>query len=176
MLAADKRDEAVTRPFTRSVGQDRSRVYPTPSGIRPPLLASGCMARIRVRDAVASLSWCSWWWQVLGSNQRRLSRRFTVRSDLHHHRVSDLPECRQAVSSAATLSAICPCRGLPAADPRGQPRAPSAQHADLPRPQGWSPEGQMNATTEPGHPRTRLYMRSPGPGPRLPLSRVFAGR
>ena len=34
-----------------------------------------------------------WWWQVLGSNQRRLSRRFTDRSCLHLHIAINL--CKQ---------------------------------------------------------------------------------
>jgi len=41
------------------------------------------MARRRVRDAEASLSWHVSWWQVLGSNQRRLSRRFYRQPSMH---------------------------------------------------------------------------------------------
>ena len=76
MLVAQKRPDAASGPASGRSGRDRSRIYPTTSGIRPLLLASGCIAWMRVRDAVASLSWCFVWWQVLGSNQRRLSRRF----------------------------------------------------------------------------------------------------
>ena len=57
-------------------GRDRSRIYPTTSGIRPLLLASCCIAWMRARDAVASLNWRFVWWQVQGSNLGRRSRRF----------------------------------------------------------------------------------------------------
>jgi hypothetical protein len=65
-----------TRPNADQIGGRPSHVYPTTSGRQRLLVASGCMARKLIRDAVASLSWGCPWWQVLGSNQRRLSRRF----------------------------------------------------------------------------------------------------
>ena len=68
--------QAQTRPDMRLTGGDPSHVFPTTSGRKRLLVAVGCMAQSRVRAAKASLSWCVSWWQVLGSNQRRLSRRF----------------------------------------------------------------------------------------------------
>ena len=49
------------------------------------------------------------WWQVLGSNQRRLSRRFTVFRSYSHHIAADLRKRRHSASAAPTLSAICSC-------------------------------------------------------------------
>jgi hypothetical protein len=66
----------LTRPDTVQIGLDPSHVYPTTSGRQRLSVTSGCMTRKRIRDAVAPLSWGFPWWQVLGSNQRRLSRRF----------------------------------------------------------------------------------------------------
>jgi hypothetical protein len=63
-------------PATRPDWREPSHVYPTTSGRRRLLVASGCMAWRRVRDAGASLSWGYCWWQVQGSNLGRLSRRF----------------------------------------------------------------------------------------------------
>ena len=40
------------------------------------LMASSCMYFEQASAAASRLIWCSGWWQVLGSNQRRLSRRF----------------------------------------------------------------------------------------------------
>jgi hypothetical protein len=59
----------------RSVGRS-SHVYPARTGTQRHLVASGygCLGGLEVARAL--LSWCLWWWQVLGSNQRRLSRRF----------------------------------------------------------------------------------------------------
>jgi hypothetical protein len=56
--------------------RDPSHAYPTATGIWPPLVASGCLGWKQVRGTGAPLSWCFVLWQVLGSNQRRLSRRF----------------------------------------------------------------------------------------------------
>jgi hypothetical protein len=54
-----------------------SHVYPTTSGRRRLLVASSCLGCRQVRDAEASLSCTFRWWQVMGSNHRRLSRGFT---------------------------------------------------------------------------------------------------
>jgi len=64
------------RPDVRQTGQRPSHAYPTTSGRQQLSVASGCMTQKHIRDAKASLSWRFSWWQVLGSNQRRLSRRF----------------------------------------------------------------------------------------------------
>jgi hypothetical protein len=47
-------------------------------------------------------------WQVLVSNQRRLSRRFTDRYSPSHHIAYDLRKCCRITFAAPTLSAICP--------------------------------------------------------------------
>ena len=54
-----------------------------------------------------------WWWQVLGSNQRRLSRRFYRPLLPTHHIASELRKCCRMTSAAPTLSAICPCTLAP---------------------------------------------------------------
>jgi hypothetical protein len=91
-----------------------------------------CPLYVRAQLDTVGLSWTQWdlvrskataretgkiqltgyfrrWWQVLGSNQRRLSRRFysTLLSASKYG--LDLHEFRQAPSCGATLSAICPC-------------------------------------------------------------------
>ena len=70
------RNQASTRPDMAAIGHPPSHTYPTNSGTQPLPVASGCMPPTCNRDAIASLSCSFAWWQVLGSNQRRLSRRF----------------------------------------------------------------------------------------------------
>jgi hypothetical protein len=53
------------------------------------------------------------WWQVLGSNQRRLSRRFYSTLLPVSKYGLDLHEFPQVPSCGATLSAICPCPRTP---------------------------------------------------------------
>jgi hypothetical protein len=53
-----------------------SRVYPTTTGSRWRFVASACMWRLPGQGCCGALDWCFSWWQVLGSNQRRRSRRF----------------------------------------------------------------------------------------------------
>lgn len=67
----------IRTPRCRAWGRPRSsRIYPTANGIARPVVASDCIARRRVRDAVASLSRCFWWWQVQDSKLGKRSRRF----------------------------------------------------------------------------------------------------
>ena len=75
---AKPRQLLATGTDTVQIGPDPSHVYPTYSGRQRLSVTSGCMTRKRIRDAVAPLSWGFPWWQVLGSNQRRLSRRFYI--------------------------------------------------------------------------------------------------
>ena len=49
------------------------------------------------------------WWQVLGSNQRRLSRRLYRPLDPTSHMPPDLRFCSRYRPSHPVLSAICPC-------------------------------------------------------------------
>src|SRR5262249_28025038 len=70
------RNRAAAGPMTATWPRRTSRVYPTPSGSRPRFAASGCMRVGEVRMSSSALTWGFDWWQVLGSNQRRLSRRF----------------------------------------------------------------------------------------------------
>ncbi len=98
----------LTRLNTGQTGGEPSHVYPTTSGRQRLLVASGCIARNRIRDAVASLSWGFPWWQVLGSNQRRLSRRFYRPLDPTSHMPPDLQFCSRYRPSHPVLSAICP--------------------------------------------------------------------
>jgi len=51
------------------------------------------------------------WWQVLGSNQRRRSRRFTDHLPWYVHISPDLRLCGRLPASRSCLSAICPCAG-----------------------------------------------------------------
>jgi hypothetical protein len=66
--------------FRRPDRRDPSHVYPATSGIRSLLAASGCMGLEVTRTAPNHITrgqgQFSLVWQVLGSNQRRLSRRF----------------------------------------------------------------------------------------------------
>ena len=66
--------------FRRPDRRDPSHVYPATSGIRSLLAASGCMglevARTAPNHITRGRGPFSLVWQVLGSNQRRLSRRF----------------------------------------------------------------------------------------------------
>src|ERR1700677_735629 len=48
-------------------------------------------------------------WQVLGSNQRRLSRRVFSVNALTHGTASELRKYRNVIRFAVPLSAICPC-------------------------------------------------------------------
>jgi hypothetical protein len=50
LLADQSRIRRVNSLVPVPTRRNRSRVYPTMSGIRPLLLASGCIAWIRVRD------------------------------------------------------------------------------------------------------------------------------
>jgi hypothetical protein len=53
-----------------------SRVYPTATSTRRRFAASDCIREKLAQGRGSTLNWCFGWWQVLGSNQRRLSRRF----------------------------------------------------------------------------------------------------
>ena len=71
------------------------------------------MGRRRVRDAVASLTWRLCWWQVLGSNQRRLSRRFYSPILLFGSYAADLHSCVPRRDLGPPPSAVCPWAGSP---------------------------------------------------------------
>ncbi len=59
-----------------AIGLAPSHEYPTTSRTRLRFVASGCMSQTRGRGTEAPLSCGFDWWQVMGSNHRRLSRRF----------------------------------------------------------------------------------------------------
>src|SRR5689334_19861744 len=70
------------RPRSLTARHERPRSHDIPAAITesaatadPPTLVS-CLRQSKVRVAKATLTWGYGWWQVLGSNQRRLSRRF----------------------------------------------------------------------------------------------------
>ncbi len=56
--------------------QGPSRVYPVTTDKRPLKAASGCTPLKRRRGPEGPLTCCYCWWQVQGSNLRRLSRQF----------------------------------------------------------------------------------------------------
>ncbi len=53
-----------------------SHAYPTTSRSYVRSMASGCTPQTRSRGNVVPLNSAIVWWQVMGSNHRRLSRRF----------------------------------------------------------------------------------------------------
>ena len=66
--------------FGGQTRRDLSHEYPASSGMWRLPAASGCMGLPATRTAPDHVTrgrrLSRWWWQVLGSNQRRLSRRF----------------------------------------------------------------------------------------------------
>jgi hypothetical protein len=75
-------------------------------------------------------------WQVLGSNQRRLSRRFY--STLAPPEPPPAEQCirRLRRACAPPPSAMCPCPRHQGGPSHGQPRTPSAEPPDLRKPAG----------------------------------------
>jgi len=99
--------------FRRPDRRDPSHVYPATSGIRPLLAASACMSLTVTRTTPDHITrgrgQFSLVWQVLGSNQRRLSRRFYSPSLLSEARAADQPIRRSRRRPAPPPSAMRPC-------------------------------------------------------------------
>jgi hypothetical protein len=105
--------------------RDPSHAYPTATGIWPPLVASGCLGWKQVRGTGAPLSWCFVLWQVLGSNQRRLSRRFYRPLPLATRATCQAPPCGAAERRIADNTTGCD------ADPPASLPVPAAAHTGI---------------------------------------------
>ena len=92
---------------------DPSHVYPATSGTRRLPAASGCMARAGTRTTpdqiIKGQGLFALVWQVLGSNQRRLSRRFYRTLLLSESYADDLRLCVPRRDSGPPPSAMRPC-------------------------------------------------------------------
>ena len=99
----------------RRIRRGRSGPYHCSSGPRWPVMTRAdrggpdraLSASRMVSCTRPELGFC--WWQVLGSNQRRLSRRFYRPLDPTSHMPPDLQFCSRYRPSHPVLSAICPC-------------------------------------------------------------------
>ncbi len=92
--------------------RDPSHVYPATSGTRRLLAASGCMAWAGTRTTpdqiVRGQGLFALVWQVLGSNQRRLSRRFYSPLLLLEAQAADQHICRSRHDRGPQPSAMRP--------------------------------------------------------------------
>ena len=102
-----------------------SHAYPTASGLQPPVVAVSCLGWKRVRGARAPLSWYLVWWQVLGSNQRRLSRRFYRPLPLATRATCQAPPCEAAERRIADNGTGCDA-DLPSLSVSVPPSAPAS--------------------------------------------------